>query len=154
MKKLIIMAGLPASGKSTYRMNHKDIKNLAVVDSDEIKKTLEGYDPKDPQMVHAQSKMIEKAKLYNYLSDGISFVYDTTATNSDKVIRITKQAQELGYTVSIIYLNTTLATCLERNANRTRNVPESILVEKSSLIRTSIEISKKFVDKFIEVNAN
>ena len=150
MKKLVIMAGLPGSGKSYVR--EKMFSDLAFIDCDELKKSIEGYDPKNPGTVHAQSKVLEKQAIYNNLAEGISFVYDTTASNADKVINMTKEAQSLGYTVVVVYVRTTLATALERNSKRDRVVPESIILDKYSLIKTSMETVKMFVDEFIVVD--
>jgi predicted kinase len=149
MKKLVIMAGLPGSGKSFHR--EKLFGNLEFVDSDEIKKTLPNYDPKNPTKVHALSKAIEKSEIYNKFSKGISFVYDTTATNADKVIAMTKEAQDLGYTVTIAYVDVPLNVALERNANRERVVPEYIILDKFEKIGLSMEIVKKYVDEFITI---
>jgi len=149
MKKLVIMAGLPASGKSTIR--NKNYSNLVFVDCDEIKKSLPNYDPKNPTVAHAQSKMLEKQAIYNNLAAGISFLYDTTGTNSDNVIMLTKQAQELGYTVELVYVKVSLATSLYRNANRERVVPQEIILEKYELITSSTQVCKMFVGPYTEI---
>ena len=148
-KELVIMAGLPASGKSTIRA--KMFNDYHVIDCDEIKKGLEGYDPKNPEATHAQSKVLEKQAIYNALAEGKTFLYDTTATNSDKVVKLTRQAQELGYTVTLCYVKVSLATSLKRNAMRERSVNEAIILEKYSLINQSIEIEKQFVNCFVEI---
>jgi predicted kinase len=150
MKKLVIMAGLPGSGKSTYRAER--FSDMAFVDADEIKKTIPGYDPKNPATVHAQSKAIEKSEIYSMFASGTSFVYDTTATNVDKVIAMTKEAQELGYEVTVAYVDVPLHVALERNANRERVVPEEIIYDKFDKIETSMEIVKNYVDNFITVS--
>jgi len=152
MKKLVIMGGLPGSGKSYIRSTI--LPTMPVVDCDEIKKSLPGYNPKNPATTHEQSKVVEKQKIYNYLAEGISFVYDTTATNSDKVITMTKQAQALGYTVEMIYVKVSLATSLTRNANRERVVPESLIMDKYSKITSAMEIAEKFVDTFTVIENN
>ena len=150
MKKLIIMAGLPGSGKSYVRENK--FSDMQYVDCDELKKSIKGYDPKNPGSVHEQSKIVEKQKIYSNMAEGISFVYDTTATNSDKVVKMIKEAQSIGYEVTIVYVKTTLATSLERNSKRERVVPESIILEKYEQITASMEIVKRFADKFETVN--
>lgn len=150
MKKLTIMAGLPGSGKSYIRS--KMFGEVQFIDCDELKKSIKGYDPKNPGTVHNESKVLEKQAIYNNLANGISFVYDTTASNSDKVIKLTKEAQGLGYEVSLVYVRTTLATSLKRNAARERVVPEEIILTKYEQIGTSLEVIKQFVDEFIVVD--
>ena len=150
MKKLIIMGGLPASGKSTIRQEF--YSEYDVVDCDELKKIIEGCDPTNPREFHAQSKVLEKALIYKYLSEGKSFLYDTTATNSDKVIRMTQQAQELGYEVEMVYVKVTLATSIERNSKRDRVVPMEVIIEKYEQIESAMKIAEKFVDTFTVID--
>ena len=149
MKKLIIMAGIPGAGKSYTR--ERLYQNVAVVDCDELKKSLKNYDPKNPMTTHNQSKILERYEIYKNFKNEISFVYDTTATNTDKIIKMTIEAQQLGYTVIMCYVKISLETALYRNANRPRKVPEAIILDKYSKILTSMKIAKKYVDEFITV---
>ena len=149
MKKLIIMAGIPGSGKSYTR--ERLYQNVAVVDCDELKKSLKNYDPKNPQSTHRQSKVLEQYEIYKNFKNEISFVYDTTATNTDKIIKMTIEAQKLGYIVVMVYVKVSLATALIRNTLRPRIVPEEIILDKHSKIKTSMKIAKKYVDEFITV---
>ena len=146
------MAGLPASGKSFIRQQNFD--NLSHIDCDEIKKSLPEYDPKNPTATPAKSKILEKQAIYNNLANGISFVYDTTATNTDNVIKLTKTAQSLGYKVTLCFVKCSLATSLYRNANRVRVVPENIILEKFSVMKTSIATIRNFIDEYIEIENN
>ena len=61
-KKLVIMAGLPGSGKSYVRA--KKYSDISVIDCDELKKSIPGYDPKNPSAVHEQSKIFEAQEIY------------------------------------------------------------------------------------------
>ena len=151
MKKLVIMAGLPGSGKSFYR--EKMFADMAFVDSDEIKKSIPGYDPNNPSTVHAMSKVVEKHEIYANMMNGTSFVYDTTATNTDKVVKMTREAQELGYHVTVVYIDVPLHVALERNANRERVVPEEIIYSKFEKIETSMNIAQKYVDEFVVIKS-
>jgi predicted kinase len=149
MKTLVIMAGLSGAGKSTIR--EREFSTMKYVDCDELKKTIEGYTLEKNHLFHAQSKAMEKALIYNYFSKGVSFVYDTTATNSDNVVKMTREAQALGYIVKMVYVKVKLSTALARNKARERNVPEDIIIEKHGLMKTSLSIAKKYVDEFVEI---
>lgn len=148
-KELIIMTGLPGSGKSHIRK--KMFFDFKYIDCDELKAEIKGYDPQNPGAVHAQSKVLEKKVIYDFFNEGISFVYDTTASNSDKVVNMTKEAQSLGYEVTIVYVKVSLATSLKRNSERTRVVPESLILKKYALMDTSIQIIQSFADKFVTI---
>lgn len=149
-KKLVIMAGLPGSGKSFVRS--KTYSDLLVIDCDEIKKSLPGYDPKNPGTVHAESKVLEQKAIYRALSNGESFVYDTTATNWAKLVKLIQDAKGLGYEVELCYVKVSLKTALYRNSKRERVVPEAIIQEKFSLLPVALEVLQGYVDSYVVVN--
>lgn len=150
MKKLVIMAGLPGSGKSFVRSKTYD--DLLVIDCDEIKKSIPGYDPKNPGAVHAQSKILEQEAIYRALGDGESFVYDTTATNWAKVVKLIQDAKALNYKVELCYVKVSLSTALYRNSKRERVVPEDLIREKFSLLPIALDVLSGYVDSYIIVN--
>lgn len=152
MKKLIIMAGLPGAGKSFLR--DRFFQNLSHIDCDEIKQNLPGYDPKNPSLTHAQSKILEKEQLYTNLANGISFVYDTTAGNSDFIVALSKEAQELGYETTLVHINVRLDIALERNAKRERNVPEEFILDRYAKMESCVSIISKFTNHFIQIDNN
>ena len=149
-KKLVIMAGLPGSGKSYVRSNR--YADMRVIDCDEIKKTLPGYDPKNPCAVHEASKIIEAQEIHKALGNGESFVYDTTATNWAKLVKMIADAQAIGYKVELCYVKVSLATAMSRNAKRERVVPEALIREKFALLPTSLEVLSGYVDTYTVVN--
>jgi predicted kinase len=57
-KVVVMLIGAPAAGKSTTR--EKLYPDHPVIDPDEIKKGLKGYDPKKPWLVHKKSKKIAR----------------------------------------------------------------------------------------------
>jgi len=64
-KEAVFLMGPPAAGKSTTRL--KLFPELPVIDPDEIKKSLPGYDPKNPSRVHLQSKVIARKQFEELL---------------------------------------------------------------------------------------
>ena len=149
-KKLVIMAGLPGSGKSYVRS--RKYADLKVVDCDELKKTIPGYDPKNPGAVHQQSKVLEAEAIYKKFGNGESFVYDTTATNWARLVKMIQDAKALGYEVELCYVKVSLKTSLYRNANRERVVPESLIKEKAALLPVALEVLSGYVDSYVVVN--
>lgn len=150
MKKLVIMAGLPGSGKSFVRS--KKYADMIVVDCDEIKKTLPGYDPKNPGLVHEESKVKEQERIYFNLSQGVDFVYDTTATNWARIIKLIQDAKAVGYQVELCYVKVSLQTALHRNANRERVVPEYLINQKFAELPVSLSVLQGYTDNYIVVN--
>lgn len=149
-KKLVIMAGLPGSGKSYVRSNRYE--DMEYVDCDEIKKCIAGYDAKNPGSVHAQSKVMEALVIHKMLGEGKSFVYDTTATNWAKLVKLIKDVKALGYVVELCYVRVSLKTALKRNASRERVVPDQLIHEKHALMSTALEVLMGYVDSFVTVN--
>ena len=148
MKQLILTAGLPGAGKSTV-LSKSEYSHLPVVDPDEVKKTLPGYDPLNPQLVHDESKLIARENHLMLLSKGESFVVDGTGTNVEKYLQWINEARELGYTIVLFYVKVAASTSLERNARRDRKVPEEVIVEKAGIINQSTELIGSVCDKFI-----
>ncbi len=144
------MAGLPGSGKTFIRS--KLYEHYDVVDCDEIKKTIPGYNADQPRALHSESKIIEKYEIYKNLKNRVSFVYDTTATNTDKVIKLTKQAQGLGYIVKVVYVKVSLSVAMERNSKRFRVVPDDVILDKYSKLETSINIFRCFANDVITID--
>lgn len=135
---------IAGAGKSTIRK--QQYSKLYCVDCDQIKERILGYDLQNPSEVHSLSKVMEKEEIYKCLSRGISFVYDTTASNQERIEKMIKEAKDLGYFVTICYVKVSLDTAIKRNRNRKRVVPENIIIEKSSILDNSIESFSKIAD--------
>lgn len=116
------------------------------------KKTLPGYDPKNPNGVHQQSKILKSEAIHRAMGNGINFVYDTTTTNWAKLVKMIKDAQSIGYQVELCYVCVSLKTSLYRNAHRERVVPEDLMKEKYALLPITLEVLQGYVDSYIIVN--
>lgn len=149
-KTAYFMMGGPASGKSTVRKNR--FAELFAIDCDAIKEQLDGYDPKHPETLHEESKAIAQKQFTHALSLDNSFVYDGTGVTVENMVYRMNAARANGFAVALIYVPCDLATALQRNAARTRTVPESIVREKYSLIATSFEIVSRYADSVEVIN--
>lgn len=149
MALLIITAGLPAAGKSSYLK--KANLNLPIVDPDAIKETHPEYDPKKPELLHDWSTMEARKLHFKYLSEGRDFIVDGTGTNVEKYAQYIKEAKELGYTVELHYVKVSLGTSIERNAKRERTVPKEIILAKAGVIDTTTKMIGAICDKFVTV---
>lgn len=150
MKQVIFMVGAPAAGKSTTRQ--KLFPTLPVIDPDEIKKGLEGYDPKKPWLVHSQSKKISREMFTTYLEKNISFTYDTTGGNVERMEKEIGEAREKGYQIVILLVTCPLAECLKRNRQRERTVPDEVVIEIWNEVQESFQVLKPLADEVITVD--
>lgn len=144
------MMGGPGAGKGYTRK--RLFPETKVLDCDEIKKTLPGYDPKNPMATHEESRQILARQFFAQLASNESFLYDGTGSNAEKYVRLIKQAKEAGFETQIVYVTCPLATALERNEKRERTVPAAIVIEKHETIEESFEIVSLFADKVQKIN--
>ena len=147
MKKAILTMGLPGSGKSTMMAQEYDLSEYALIDPDEIKKEQADYSDERPEVYHEWSKAEAKVRISQAIRDGKNIIIDGTGTNAEKMVRQINELHGAGYHVEIFYVKVSVATCLKRNKERPRSVPESIIYEKAGLISTSLEIVSGYADR-------
>lgn len=123
---------------------------LKVVNSDRafeagLKKA--GIDPKqlatiekeDPELwkkitvgdssIRGQAKALTKKQQDFYEKGRLGMIIDGTGADYQKIKKQKQRAEELGYDCYMVFVNTTLDVALERNKNRERTLPESIVTE-------------------------
>ena len=145
--EIVFTMGLPGAGKSTQMTRLGLTATHTIIDPDLIKLTLPGYDPKAPELVHAESALAAERQFKAALAQGTGlWIVDGTGTNSDKMVRRIREAQAMGFVCKVLYVRVTLETALARNAARTRTVPAGIVREKSLDITTSFEIVAGYAD--------
>ncbi len=122
-KEVILVAGLPGTGKDTWIQKH--YSSLPMISLDDIRREM-NISPTDRE---AQGTVVSRAKeiAKDYLRKGISFVWN--ATNVTPQIR--KKQLDLferyhAYT-HIVFLETALETEFERNRERKHTVPVSVI---------------------------
>jgi len=148
MKKAILFIGLPGSGKSTYIRQNIYGSTYMIVDADKIKETHPDFDPNAPETVHQWS--VKKAEEeMNRLSDiGYNICMDSGGVNNSYQLRIINMLKQKGYHIELIYMDTPLEICLERNRFRRRKVPEHAIIEKSQKLLNCLEKQLPLIDKF------
>ena len=154
--KAVFLAGGPGSGK-TYvakglfgipeRVNVSQ-SGMKMVNSDkELKYLLNKFgfgtdldslpdevfsnltNPKDPKYSglrsFAKDLTAERRKLYQ--NGRLGMIIDGTGDDYNKISAEKKELEEIGYDTFMIFVNTTLEVALERNENRDRVLPKSIV---------------------------
>lgn len=165
MKKgnLIVMVGLPGSGKSTAGSQYGK-----VCSSDDIREELYGdaaiqYDPvlakkeleaqgislEDLPKKQAQ-RMLEQtgnqmvfdalnAKVKEALMAGEDVVYDATSISRKNRARTLQAFAGLYDKAIAVFVNTPLITALQRNRNRTRKVPEDVICRMARQLEPPVQ---------------
>lgn len=129
MKTLIIMVGLPASGKTTVRSK---ISNAAVVCPDDYI----GYTKENPWTFRAVKQAWRKSNslVESFCKDGEELVvFDATMLTPKKRKKYIDLAKKNDYQVVAIYCRTDESVCRERNGQRNpyRKVPENTISDMS-----------------------
>ena len=131
-----ILAGGPGSGKSYVVSKVVSGMGLKVINSDEpferylVKAGLSMKMPDEEQaerdIERKRAKKVTSARKGHAIDGRLGIIIDGTGKDYDKMIRQAAQLQELGYETSMVFVNTTLQTALERNRKRDRSVPPNI----------------------------
>ena len=146
--KAFFLAGGPGSGKSEVVRRTTGGLGLKIVNSDDyfekllkraglsLKMPPEEEVPRDIKRLKA--KELTKLRKENYLEGRLGLVIDGTGHDAAKLIRQSIALQELGYDTHMIFVNTSQDVALQRNAERSRSVPESIVINSWKNVQANI----------------
>ena len=146
--KAFFLAGGPGSGKSYVARRTTGGMGLKSVNSDDAFETLlkraglslkmpsEQEAPRD--IVRARAKEITAKRKENFLEGRLGLIIDGTGRDFDKIQMQARQLQELGYDTYMIFVNTSLDVALQRNAERPRSVPESIVIKSWKDVQSNL----------------
>ena len=163
--KAFFLAGGPGSGKSYVVQRSTGGLGLKVVNSDDaFEKFLKDADlslkmPDEEEAarepVRARAKRITKKQQNNYIEGRLGLIIDGTGKDYEKISKQARDLQQLGYDIHMIFVNTSLDTALERNKNRPRSVPESVVIKSWKEVQANIgKFSQFFKRNFVVVDNN
>ena len=163
--KAFFLAGGPGSGKSYVVRKTTGGTGLKSINSDEAFEhllTKAGLSLKMPpeeferkEVVRARAKEITKAKQKNYLEGRLGLIIDGTGKVADKILKQKASLEELGYDTYMIFVNTSLDVALKRNAERSRSLQPSFVVQSWKEVQANIgKFNNMFRQGFIVVDNN
>ena len=163
--KAFFLAGGPGSGKSYVVSRTTGGSGLKLVNSDDafenllrkaglsLKMPSSEEEPRD--VVRGRAKEITAKKKANYLEGRLGLIIDGTGREAEKILFQKRQLEELGYDTYMIFVNTSLDVALQRNAERSRSVPESIVTKSWKAVQYNIgKFNNMFRKGFIIVDNN
>ena len=163
--KAFFLAGGPGSGKSYVVRKTTGGTGLRVVNSDDafehllkkanlsLKMPKEEEEPREVQRKRA--KEITKKRQENYIEGRIGLIIDGTGKDYEKIAKQATELKQIGYDVHMIFVNTSLDVALQRNAERPRSVPESIVTKSWNDVQSNIgKFSQYFRQNFVVVDNN
>jgi len=163
--KAFFLAGGPGSGKSYVIGRTTGGLGMKIVNSDDafekllkdaglsLKMPPEEEGPRD--VVRGRAKELTAKRKANYIEGRLGLIIDGTGREFDKITKQARELEILGYDVYMIYVNTSLDVALQRNEQRARSVPTSIVTNSWKAVQNNIgKFSNFFKNGFIIVDNN
>jgi predicted kinase len=107
----------------------------------------------NPNSLYQVARKIMKKQLKNYMKAGIGIIFDGTGRDLYSYLDKKDTAEKLGYDTHLIYVDVPLRTALERNAKRTRRLPdEDVRRIYRDVKRNKGEFQRVFGDKMMTID--
>lgn len=136
---LIVLVGIPGSGKSHYAKKYvKDNPEAVHIASDKIREELHGT-PLDCKH-NKETFQVMRERTVEALKAGKDVLYDATnikAADRKRVLEAIKDIE--GCTASAVFFKVPLRICLERNNSRARKVPRRAICTMRSKVEPPTE---------------
>lgn len=157
MKSLIMVSGLPGSGKSTYLRSHiKEYKNPVRIDSDETRRTMFGSYltfPKDMYIIYDHMIDIANDIYDKYKDKDLTIIMDSTFLDNYKKEHFLSRLRPFDYYELIIFKSTDLNFNFANNKKRIKEkwVPEDVIIKMTKEIEPLSDILLNRFNKIIEI---
>lgn len=124
-QEVIILRGLPASGKTTWARQHcADHTWFRRVSKDDIRAMLgAGYSKPNEETVRS----IRDVVIRSLVDDGYSVIVDDTNTNVLHIRKIEGLCVKLRVSCRVMNFDTSVETCIERDAQRVMPVGADVI---------------------------
>lgn len=156
MKKLIILAGLPGSGKSTFINENYNSSNDYHFDSDETRRSMYGtylHFPKD--MYEIYNHMIELAnekydELIKNNQNDFTFIMDSTFLDNKRRLHYLNNLRPFDYVELIMFISDNINFNLENNKKRIKDkwVPEDVIL---NMVNQYEEPNEEVIKRFNKI---
>lgn len=130
MNVLIVMCGLPGSGKSTYTKYITDSGHFECVSTDQIRKRLYG-----DENIQGNGKEVFDTAFLQLQTFGLAkkhCVFDATNITQKARRRVVQECRNYYDLIVCKYIDTPLEVCLHRNSQRERVVPKEVILRMAN----------------------
>lgn len=146
--KAVFMAGGPGSGKSFVAKNLLGSTGLRPVNSDEVYELLlkrQGLTlgPDDiastqGQNIRSTAKNLTTKRQKNYIDGRLGLIIDGTGKQVGVVQELAQKLKSIGYSVSMIFVNTSLQVAQQRNRERDRVLPSNMVADSWNEVQQNL----------------
>jgi thymidylate kinase len=106
-------------------------------------------------VVRGQAKAITGKMKKSFIEGRLGLIIDGTGKDADKILYQKNMLDELGYDTYMIYVNTSIDVALQRNAERSRSLPNDDVVKMWKAVQNNIgQFSNIFKGNLIIVDNN
>lgn len=126
MNILIVLCGLPGSGKSTYAKYLTESGHFECVSTDQIRKRFYGN-----ENTQGNSKDVFTTAFFHLQTYGLikkNCVFDATNITPQARRKVIEKCRPYYDLIICKYINTPLDICLQRNSQRERVVPKEVIL--------------------------
>lgn len=132
MTTLIILIGVPGCGKSSLAAQLSQEQGCRVISTDAIRAQLFGDEAIQgpwPLIWQEVQRQFQESVQQIHQNQLAAAIYDATNTRRRQRRELIAAARQLGFTqITGIWLDLPLAICLQRNRQRARQVPETVVL--------------------------
>ncbi len=155
MNKLIILSGVPGSGKSYFSKTIKHVKtnHVYVVSSDELRREITGIQSNLSQDELMWKIFFSLAKTYSLDKEGV-VILDATHVNSYLRVDKNKNLKKLFDEVILVMWNIDRNVVSNQNLQREFPIPPDVLDKFYEIFEPPTDKDRKFFDKIIVINSN
>ncbi|MEC4815359.1 MAG: AAA family ATPase [Scytonema sp. PMC 1069.18] len=127
MTQLLLLIGLPGSGKSTIALQLlKECPQILLISTDAIRGQLFGNEAIQGSWLRVWREV--RRQFQQAVTAGHTAIYDATNAQRRQRREVIAVAREVGFThITGIWVNTPVWMCLARNKKRERQVPEEVI---------------------------
>jgi len=149
-REATIILGPPAAGKSTIANDIAIARRAAIIDSDEIKKSIPGFDRGvGAKAVHEESSTLGKILTARILNSGTNVIIPKVGDSAASILKQIDLLKESGYSVRIVNMavspDNAYRRMIGRFASTGRIIPPAYLDYVGANLRRFTKISKQEV---------
>lgn len=155
MNKLVVLSGVPGSGKSYFSKTIKKVKNnhVYVVSSDELRAVIGGSQNNLTNEDLVWKMFYELPKVYALDKDGI-VILDATNVTARLRVDFTRDIAKLFNEVDLVMWNIDKSVVSNQNLQREYPIPPEALDRFFEMFELPTELDKAYFDKIIIIENN